>query len=488
MMKLEKEKHLQKKENIAINNKDHSSNSIYATDFFMLSGGGIECCFLLRYNEEKYATADVIPCEENYSRLIEIVSRLGRLKEGYSDLKEKYKFEEIEKKYPGLQEKADEFVKYIDYCIPIAKNLIEEFGKEYGFNGQSRISAKQPFLVKEIYENKINNWIEKVKKSPAKVIKIVLAVHGTERRFFEYDFSDCFRYLLDKITDANFNKNIEIVNYSCHRAKFFPKRSKEDKRPKEERNIMTYIEEFAKKNKNINIVYACNFSPATETNTARIFPLSFFSNSTLLKNYFFFNGENFVSLVKNQDKEKLLEAYHKIIDLDMQKARIEQTKKVIKILSNHYSNVDLFEMLDMDELEDSLGKQCDFIYALINFESFKNLENCCDIKSLKKNLPDPLKNEMDKLRKARELKNKILFTENKSLETNSENNILSESEEDEKKSDTDRMNKIKDRDKDLRQEILSSDPKEALFSTCAQIFNKRPKNSIKRKEYISDDL
>ena len=53
----------------------------------MLSGSDTNCYFFLWCNEEKYATADVIPCEENYSRLIEIVSYLGRLKEEYSDLK-----------------------------------------------------------------------------------------------------------------------------------------------------------------------------------------------------------------------------------------------------------------------------------------------------------------------------------------------------------------------------------------------------------------
>ena len=119
----------------------------------------------------------------------------------------------------------------------------------------------------------IKKWIEKVKKSDAKAIKIVLDMHGGEDGYLKNDVSHELLYLLNKIaSDKNLcKKNIEIVNKVCYAAdKFKPNTMISRYNPQifhithKTADLMQILTNFARKVKKqspqTNIVYTSNFS------------------------------------------------------------------------------------------------------------------------------------------------------------------------------------------------------------------------------------
>ena len=77
------------------------------------------------------------------------------------------------------------------------------------------------------WKKKINAFIENAKKSNSKVLKIVLSVHGSKGSYLWLNDNhwdgQSFEYLLEKINETPElkDKNIEIINGSCHQSQKF---------------------------------------------------------------------------------------------------------------------------------------------------------------------------------------------------------------------------------------------------------------------------
>ena len=134
------------------------------------------------------------------------------------------------------------------------------------------------YLNKKVSHKRIDEFIEKVKKSPSKAVKIVISAHGNYLRtlwrvkddsaaefserageyqgtndLFGENVIECIEYLFKKLEEVG--KNINIVNTACYAAEYFDDKQKQ--------SIMPMIKNMAqavKKKNSKNVIYTCNYS------------------------------------------------------------------------------------------------------------------------------------------------------------------------------------------------------------------------------------
>ena len=202
------------------------------------------------------------------------------------------------------------------------------------------------YLHENVYKKRIDDWIDKVKDSKAKAVKVVLYSHGSEDRcLFQPELNSCehiqkdaktkktkytgenihyddrtvkcLKYFFQRLSEVK--KNINIVNRACYAAEYLDEK-------KQHSIIEELIKPLAKKihNYNKDIIYTCNYS---EKNIAR---------NECWRKYYRYDGEQkkFVSLSPNLDSDNKLKQNVK----DYGKYTIDSTDETAKLRAEYYND------------------------------------------------------------------------------------------------------------------------------------------------------
>ena len=199
-----------------------------------------------------------------------------------------------------------------DKSIQRFKNLMPDY---FDDSGSGSKFFPDEYLDEKIYKKRIDEWIEKVRNSKAKAVKVVIYSHGDKASralwcaqsnsadkinkitkkydgtvdLYNENAIKCLQYLFEKLTDIN--KNINVVNPACYAAEFFDRNGQQ--------SIVPMIKDMAKKIKQKSgkdVIYTCNYS-----NEA-----SHFRRPKSLLRYYIYNDKqkDFVSLSPNFDRDK----------------------------------------------------------------------------------------------------------------------------------------------------------------------------------------
>ena len=169
----------------------------------------------------------------------------------------------------SARQKGLEFLK----SYPVLKKQLEKLIPD--FFDQTTLLFDD-YLLPSVYKKRIDDWVEKVKNSRSRAVKIVINSHGSDKDIlyqvmprsakymqdkkytglctpYKPDALNCLKYLFEKL--ETIDKNIDIVNNACHAAEYFD--------IKKTQNILDLITKAAqniKKTYGKNIIYTCNFS------------------------------------------------------------------------------------------------------------------------------------------------------------------------------------------------------------------------------------
>ena len=238
--------------------KDHTENSPYAEDCFLLDL--TESSNIKQYNPDRYSA---------FGCLSSVASKVDSLAI--------YKSLENYKKSREIRKKLLKIIKSIPGYLGKDKIILKLF-KALNEKEKIDFQIQEDYQNDEIYKKLIDDWIEKVKKSPAKATKVVIDAHSDSDRILKmlepysykkinknknfdyegdvvlYDDSiiNCLQYLFNRLKEIN--KNINVVNTACYAGEYL----------NEEKNksIIDLMRETAEETveKNKKFIYTCNYS------------------------------------------------------------------------------------------------------------------------------------------------------------------------------------------------------------------------------------